>query len=75
MTDKYGRRVVIIYVNIMVVIIGYISAYSNSAVIYIIFKLVIGICIGMSVILCVYLDEVALKGWRSRNMVLYGLFF
>ena len=64
LADKYGRRVVMMYANIIVVIIGYVSAYSNSAFIYILFRLAIGVCIGTSVAVRVYLDEVSFKGWR-----------
>jgi len=62
--DKYGRRVVILYSNMIAVILGYLSAYSDSVILYTLLRLPIGVCIGTSVVLRVYLDEVAFKGWR-----------
>jgi len=63
--DKYGRRTALVISNALSILFGYLSAYSISANIYILVRILIAVFMGITLVLSfTYLDEVAFKGWR-----------
>jgi len=63
--DKYGRKTALVVSNVLCILSGYLSSYSDSATTYIVIRIAIGIFLGMlSVLTIIYLDEMAFKNWR-----------
>ena len=63
--DKYGRKPTIILANILCLIFGLLSSFSNSSLVFIIIRLFVGTAVGIIITICATLFiEFAYKNWE-----------
>lgn len=75
-SDKYGRRRPVIYSNILMVIIGVISAFPPSVVTFVVLRGLFGIIVGFfSPLAYTILAEITPLKYRGKYMILISIFY
>ena len=75
-SDKYGRKRPVVYSNLLMIILGLISAYPPNLVSFIILRGLFGIIVGFfSPLAYTIMAEITPVKYRGKYMVLLGIFY